>query len=461
MKSNISTQSVKRSFLQTGFFILISLVMIGFQFNDLHAQRRIMADEGEKVDHKTQAAIIDTVTRALNDIYVFPDVAKEMEKQVRKNYKSRKYKDVTSLFDFTMELTNDLRSVSQDRHLTVLVLPDGPGDQTRRSPEEEQRLQLERLRRDNFGFKKIELLQGNIGYVDFRYFAEADFAGATAVAAMNFLSNADALIFDMRQNGGGNPSMIQLISSYLFEESVHLNSFYVRRTDEIQQFWTQANVQGPKMTDIPVYVLTSSFTFSGAEEFTYNLKNMKRATIIGETTGGGAHPVNRHTYENLGIALNLPFGRAINPITGTNWEGVGVEPDIKVPADEALIVARIEATKQLTEYTQDEMLKRQYEWSLTGLEAERNPVHLSNDALEVYAGTYGPRKIWVEDGSLYYQREDRPKSRLTPMGNDTFFLEGLDFFRIKFNKDESGKTTELIGLYNDGRSDKNKRDDES
>ena len=189
MKSNISTQSVKRSFLQTGFFILISLVMIGFQFNDLHAQRRIMADEGEKVDTKVQAAIIDTVTRALNDIYVFPDVAKEMEKQVRKNYKSRKYKDVTSLFDFTMELTNDLRSVSQDRHLTVLVLPDGPGDQTRRSPEEEQRLQLERLRRDNFGFKKIELLQGNIGYVDFRYFAEADLSGATAVAAINFLSN--------------------------------------------------------------------------------------------------------------------------------------------------------------------------------------------------------------------------------------------------------------------------------
>ncbi len=317
------------------------------------------------------------------------------------------------------------------------------------------------MRKDNFGFKKIELLPGNIGYIDFRYFADAGFggAGATAIAAMNFLAHTDAIIFDLRQNGGGNPSMIQLISSYLFEEPVHLNSFYIRKTNETKQFWTQGHVQGSKMTGNPVYVLTSSYTFSGAEEFTYNLKNMKHGTIIGETTGGGAHPVEGRIFENLNVAMSLPFGRAVNPITKTNWEGTGIEPNIKVPADLALIVARIEATKTLMEKEKDELKKKQLAWVLKGLEAEKNPVNLDEKSMEAYVGIYGPRKIWLEKDSLYYQREDRPKYKLIPMGNDTFIVENLDYFRIKFNRDESGKVVEIVGMYDNGNMDSHQRSD--
>ena len=229
------------------------------------------------IDSKTQAAIIDSVSKALNDIYVFPDVAKNMEKLILKNLKDGKYQKITNLVEFANQLTEDLRSVSHDKHLGVRPLPPrDPNTASRPSPEDERKQRIEQLRNDNFGFKKIELLPGNIGYIDFRYFADAGFggAGATAIAAMNFLAHADAIIFDMRQNGGGSPSMIQLISSYLFEEPVHLNSFYIRKNDETRQFWTQGYVEGPKMTDIPVYILTSSYTFSGAEEFTYNLKNI-------------------------------------------------------------------------------------------------------------------------------------------------------------------------------------------
>ena len=272
---------------------------------------------------------------------------------------------------------------------------------------------------------------------------------------MNFLAHTDAVIFDLRQNGGGSPSMIQLISSYLFEEPVHLNTFYIRKTDETQQFWTQGHVVGPKMTEVPVYVLTSSATFSGAEEFTYNLKNLKRGTIIGEVTGGGAHPVNIQDFPTLHISLSLPYGRAINPITKTNWEGTGVTPDINVPADQALTVARIEALKKILEKEQNPTRKEQLAWAMKSLDVEKNPVTLDAKMLASFEGSFGPRRIFLENSSLYYQRESRPKFLLVPMGDDTFQLVGLDNFRIRFNRGTGGEVTELVGMYDDGRTDVN------
>jgi hypothetical protein len=412
------------------------------------------------IDSKIQRAIIDSVGLTLNEVYVFPDVAKNMEKLLRKNIEDGKYKNITNLIEFTDQLTTDLQSVSHDKHLRVRPLPPrDPNSQSQPSAEEERKQQLERLHNDNFGFKKVEVLPGNIGYIDFRYFAETSFedASATAIAAMNFLAHVDAIIFDLRQNGGGSPSMIQLISSYLFDEPVHLNSFYIRKTDETEQFWTQGHVVGKKLLNVPVYVLTSSFTFSGAEEFTYNIKNLKRGTIIGETTGGGAHPVQGHTFENLPVLVSVPFGRAVNPITKTNWEGTGVEPDIKTPADQALIVAQTEALKKLLGKETDEEKKKELAWGIKGLEVERNPVTIDEGTLQTYVGDYGPRKVSLEQGILFYQREGRRKYKLIPMGDDTFSLEGLDTFRIKFNRDSSGKVAEFLGMYSDGATDSNQR----
>lgn len=452
MNSSIQKFNISRIFIGIITVVIVSTLSI-----NLSAQQS--RNEIRAIDSKTQAAIIDSVSKALNEIYVFPDVAKNMEKLIRKNLKDGKYENTTNLVEFANQLTEDLRSISHDKHLGVRPLPPSDPNAQRPSPEEVRKQRIEQQRKDNFGFKKVELLQGNIGYIDFRGFADASFggAGATAIAAMNFLAHADAIIFDLRQNGGGSPSMIQLISSYLFEEPVHLNSFYIRKTNETQQFWTQGHVEGPKMVDVPVYVLTSSYTFSGAEEFTYNLKNMKRGTIIGEVTGGGAHPVEGHFFEKLGVYLSVPFGRAVNPITKTNWEGTGIEPHIKVPADQALTVARFEATKALMEKEKDETRKKQLAWALKGLEVEKNPLKLDEKALEAYVGVFGPRKIWLENGSLYYQREGRLKYKLVPMGNDAFIVENLDYFRIKFNKDNSGKVVEIIGMYDNGDTDSHKK----
>jgi hypothetical protein len=305
------------------------------------------------------------------------------------------------------------------------------------------------------------MLPGNIGYLELRGFEDAAIGGDTAVAAMNFLAHSSAIIFDLRQNGGGDPSMIQLISSYLFDERQHLNSFYVRRTDSIEQFWTQAQVQGPKMVDTPIYVLTSGRTFSAAEEFTYNLKSMERATIIGETTGGGAHPVDMVMLDlgdNHFARLSLPFGRAINPITGTNWEGTGVKPDIETPAGQALDIAQLEILESLAESATDDQSSFAFDWARNELAFRLNPPDAQMDDARAYVGQYGPRKINLEDGQLTYQRGEGQKLVLTPMDKaDLFHVGELDFFRIQFERDANGNVTGLVGQYNDGREDRNAR----
>jgi C-terminal processing protease CtpA/Prc len=177
-------------------------------------------------------------------------------------------------------------------------------------------------------------------------FADPEICGPTAVAAMNFLANVDAIIIDLRENGGGDPKMIALVSTYLFSQPTHLNDLWERKGDTTQQYWTLPYVPGKRLDAKPAYVLTSKQTFSGAEEFSYNLKNLKRATLVGETTGGGAHPVSGHRIDDH-FMIGVPFARAINPISKTNWEGTGVEPDVKVAAAEALATAQKLATEKL------------------------------------------------------------------------------------------------------------------
>lgn len=439
-------------------FLIALVVLIGLLFTDSSGQVQMQKLQDKTIDAKAQLEIIDSVAQALNEIYVFPDVAQQMEKHLRKQYKQGSYKSITSLRDYTENLTKDLQEISHDKHLRVIFFTDEmlaqfAGDTL---SDEAKQSELEKSRRENFCFKEIKLLEGNVGYIDFRCFSDAKDAGATAISAMNFLAHADAIIFDLRQNGGGSPSMIQLISSYLFDEPEHLNDFYVRKSDSTMQFWTQAYVSGPRLSQADVYVLTSKSTFSGAEEFTYNLKNLKRGTIIGETTGGGAHPVDGKVFPNLKVGMSLPFGRAINPITGTNWEGTGVSPDIEVPQEKALDVAHLEALKKLSGKTKDPDRQAQLKWAIEGKQAKLNPVKLEEGQLRAYVGEYGPRKIWVEGGELYYQREDRPKYKLIPMGDHKFMLDGLDYFRIQFLVDDKGEVNELVGQYDNGRTDSNK-----
>ncbi|MGA7896105.1 MAG: S41 family peptidase, partial [Candidatus Sulfotelmatobacter sp.] len=291
-----------------------------------------------KIDAATRARVIDGAIAQLNESYVFPDVAKKMEDAVRARQKKGEYDSVTDGDAFAKMLTENFREVSHDKHLRVNFSP-APMPERPPVPDPEfqarYRKQMERI---NCGFDKVEILTGNIGYLKFDMFADPEVCGDTAVAAMNFLANVDAIIFDLRENGGGDPKMIALVSTYLFSKPTHLNDLWERKSDTTEQYWTLPYVPGKRLDDKPAFVLTSTHTFSGAEEFSYNLKNLKRATLVGETTGGGAHPVSGHRIDDH-FTIGVPFARAINPISKTNWEGTGVDPDLKVPAAEALASA--------------------------------------------------------------------------------------------------------------------------
>jgi retinol-binding protein 3 len=326
------------------------------------------------IDAATRTQVIDGILKRLNDSYVFPEVAKKMEQSIRERADKKEYDQITSAKEFAKTLTNDLQAVSKDKHLRVryshAAIPErGP----RREPTAEEREQRRReLTRMNHGFSKVERLPGNIGYLEFLNFMDEELGADTVAAAMNFVNGTDALIIDMRSNGGGNPAMVALVCSYLFgPEPVHLNSLYWREGDRTEEFWTRKELAGKRYLNKDVYVLTSKRTFSGAEEFTYNLKNLKRATIIGETTGGGAHPGGGFRItEHFGMFV--PTGRAISPITKTNWEGTGVTPDVVVPADQALLVARLMVLKKALTTLTNPDLKAGAEGEIQKLEKELN-----------------------------------------------------------------------------------------
>src|SRR5438552_3365043 len=225
------------------------------------------------------------------------------------------FRGITDGDAFAKMLTDNFQEVSHDEHLRVNVSPAPLPDRPDGPPNAEDRARYRKdMERMNCGFDKVEILSGNVGYLKFNFFADPDVCGPTAVAAMNFLANVDAVIFDLRENGGGDPKMIAFLSTYLFSEPTHLNDIWERKDDSTHQYWTLPYVSGKRLDGKPAYVLTSKQTFSGAEEFSYNLKNLKRATLIGETTGGGAHPVSGHRID-AHFMIGVPFAGAINPIT--------------------------------------------------------------------------------------------------------------------------------------------------
>ncbi|GAB2595975.1 S41 family peptidase [Spirosoma areae] len=299
---------------------------------------------------------IDATLKLLNEQYVFPAVAGQMEQSVRGRL--RTYDTITNGHVLAHQLTKDLQAISHDRHLNVTYYPNGvPADQiwhsepTPQEREAEQTALRRELPRDNFGIGDVSVLKGNLGYVNFKYLAPPEFAGETYTAVMNYLAHTDALIIDLRQCSGAiSEHAIPFLCSYFFGQPTHLNDFYWRTGNRTVQSWTYAQVPGRSYGIKPLYVLTSRRTFSGAEGLAYFLKTLKRATLVGDTTRGGANPSGTLRI-NGNFTVHVPVGRATSPITKTNWEGVGVAPDTVVLANRALYTAQLIAYRNLLTQT--------------------------------------------------------------------------------------------------------------
>ncbi|HMF87380.1 MAG TPA: S41 family peptidase [Gemmatimonadaceae bacterium] len=293
---------------------------------------------GTRLTTEQRRVVLDSIASALNAMYVFPDVAARMDTDLRARAKRGEFNEVSDASSFAQQLTRDLQAISHDKHLRVRLRAADPvmGPAGSRG-----------ARSGIFG--RTERMAGDVAYVEILSFgAPPEEVREATTRIMSAAADAKALIIDLRANGGGSPFTVALVSSYLFgADPVHLNSLYFRPADRTDDFFTDPLVAGRKFgPDKPIYVLTSSRTFSGAEEFAYNLQTRKRAKIVGETTGGGANP-GRGVPLPYDLTVFVPTGRAINPITKTNWEGVGVKPDVSVPAANALDVALRLASQKL------------------------------------------------------------------------------------------------------------------
>jgi C-terminal processing protease CtpA/Prc len=304
------------------------------------------------IDTTTHNEIVKSLAEKLKAFYVFPEIAEEISLRLQKHLEDGEYSDITEGEFLAFALTTHMQEINQDKHLWVRwhaePLPDHEGSMLQNRERVEDWQQKAKL--DNYGIHKVERLPGNVGYIDIRYFYRTSWgSGDTAVAAMNFLANMDVLIVDLRKCSGGNPGMVAMVSSYFFDqEPVHLNSLYWREDDLTEQYWTLPYVPGERFPDKLVYILTSKDTFSAGEEFAYNLQTQQRAILVGETTGGGAHPGSTYRLHPH-FEVFIPNGRAINPITNKNWEGVGVQPDISVSPEQALNAAYKMALESIIE----------------------------------------------------------------------------------------------------------------
>jgi retinol-binding protein 3 len=331
---------MKKSFLHIAYFIvLLSYQSIAAELSIKEKDKTFNELQNKIIHQYVLTNNIDKITAALSTLKV-----------------SNEYKQVTTHKKLASVLAKTIREF--DGHFSVLW--SDPLAETKQSKDYEGWFPM--LSRKNSGFNKVEILKGNIGYIDFWGFDHLNESSkAKAKAVMTFVEDTDAVIFDLRKNGGGSAVMIQFISSHFFIDKTHLNSFYNRKTEEFSEFWTFDDIEGKIRPNVPIYILTSDFTFSAAEEFAYNFQNLKRATVIGESTGGGANPIYLFDLGH-GFRASIPISKAVNPISKTNWEGIGVQPDIVIDAEDAFdhayemalktIKAKIKNQYQLKELNQ-------------------------------------------------------------------------------------------------------------
>lgn len=412
----------------------------------------------DELDKESKKKIVEEVAQLITAKYVFPDIGKKIAAQILDRLGEKAYDNITSLRAFTETLTKDLRSVSADAHLGVIERR-GPFKKGVSPEELYQAFYLKRAPFRNYGFIKAERMLGNVGCLVIDEFSYKDLngkniGGETAVAAMTLVSQCYALIIDLRDNFGGREEMALLLLSYFFDKPVHILTKSYREEGETE-IWTHDEGSRGNLDEVPLYILTSQHTVSGGEMFAYVLKNRKRATLIGEKTRGAAHKTHLFSLDEFKIDVAIPIGATFDPLTQTDWEGKGVEPDIPIPSGKALDVAYEAALKGILRSKVGRDERHEMEWALMEAQARLNPVSLEESALKEFTGKYGIRKIMFQNGTLFYQKEGNPMFELTPMTKDLFsFVDKSMFYvRVKFERDESGAVNKLILLYDTGQKD--------
>ncbi|HYK45831.1 MAG TPA: S41 family peptidase, partial [Parafilimonas sp.] len=367
------------------------------------------------------------------------------------------YDSIFDPADFADKLTADLRSIYFDHHLSVHYEPDlyANLNNTTAKQADQAKEEFERAKKANFGFVKVEVLKSNVGFIKFNQFYAVDnYSRETVDAAFKFLDHTNAIIIDLRENIGGEPEMVQLICSYFFDQKVHLNDLFERRTNKTTSFVTTSLPETDLFKNKPLYILTSHGTFSAGEEFAYDLQTLKRAVVVGETTGGGAHPVAPFAITN-GFVAFVPYEKAINPVTKTNWEGVGVKPNIETGADSALDVALFHLYDNITKTSKDEQEIASAQWQKNLLGLKLNPAIVDAATLRTYTGNFDGITVSFENDTLYFVTAKGHKSKLIPLSETVMKRSDGDDndIQIEFVKDQNNAASKIAIHFNDGTSE--------
>jgi hypothetical protein len=405
-------------------------------------------------DAAARASELERIAALVDQHYVYADKATAIAAEVRGLKSDPELSGAADRMTWAAVLTR--RLAAHDAHFSVIWAPGVVRSGAMASGGESSADADRQLAASNYGIDAVERLPGNIGYVRLSYFAQFDRtltgdktppARRAAEAALALIQTTDAVIFDLRGNSGGSPDMIDLLLAPFFgDKPVLLNRFYQREGDHTVDFTTVANFQGVRRATAPVYVLTSGRTGSAAEEFAYDVQTQKRGVIVGETTYGAADPGGSFDAGD-GFSVFISTGAAVNPVTGHNWEGVGVKPDVAVPAQDAL--ARAQALALTAVLAKDaSSAPTEARWTLERLSAAQAGVQVGRAA--DYVGDFSGRGVSLQGERLVYRRATMSPLAMLPLGDDAFALDVSPPLRLTFERDDAGKVAALVIASADG-----------
>ncbi|MBC7693967.1 MAG: S41 family peptidase [Burkholderiales bacterium] len=394
---------------------------------------------------------IDTLAFKIDNKYVLPEKATAMSNYIKKRYKEGYYDKITDPNMLADVLNKDILSIHNDEHFYIEYNPKLAKELSVPPDSIYLAEQLKTNKAKNYGFKKIEILNGNIGYIDLSYFASLNpESEKTANAAFQVLSNCKAIIIDLRYGMGGQPEMVCCIAKHFLKENTHILQSNFRSLDRDYNYYSEPDDNYTSLYNTPLYILTSYKTFSAAELLSYSLQNVNRVKIVGEQTRGGAHSAPKALLYN-GFIIALSLGKATSKATNTNWERVGVTPDIKTTAENSLEVAELDIFENYFKHSKDSIEKIMLKWQLDLLKAKNSEPIIDSRTLKKRVGVYSYIDISMKNNNLYYERIGKTKFPLVPMTQNKMRLRGNDSFIVEFIVDRCNNVKEIITYNEDGR----------
>lgn len=394
-----------------------------------------------------RAAAVAEIVKTVNDRYVFPERTPAIVARLNDSLAAGRY-DTDQPGAFAERVTADLRASSTDRHMYLNYDPDEFAAAAGGEDGNDAALDAvwdRRALRGAHGLAKTELLAGNIRYLRISGFQWVnDQTGLAYDGAMRFLQGGDAVIIDIRSNGGGSHAAVRYLLSH-FMDGDQLDITFLQAGEEPIQSRTLEYLPAGRMKGKPLYVLTDRYVGSAAEAFAYDVQQFHLGVLVGQTTGGAANN-NEFSPVPPGFMLSVSSGRPVHPVSGTNWEGVGVAPDVAVDPDLALATAESLALEDLLKRADAAPADRaDWEWAHAGAEARRVPVSIPASRLRSLAGTYGTHRIRLEGAGLVWVRSNGRTARLSPMTADGLFAVDGYNDRLRVRLDGAAMETHWIG----------------